>query len=65
MPSTDPRSRDQELLDERARLIADTIAKTPGLREAIQDGIAEAEKGEGVPAKEYFDRWPNEHTKPT
>lgn len=65
MPVTDPKAHEQELLDERAQIIAKAIGENPGLRQAIIDGIAEADRGEGVPAKEYFDRWPSDPTKPT
>lgn len=52
MPAKDPKAREQELLAQRALIIAKAIDENPGLRQAIIDGIAEADRGEGVPTKE-------------
>lgn len=50
-----PQVREQELLEERARLIGDWIRSDPALVQEIEEGYQAAERGKGVPAREYFE----------
>jgi len=54
MDEKSPQVREQELLEERAELIADAIKSNPKLVAAIKEGYEAAERGEGVPAREYL-----------
>lgn len=57
--------RERELLEERARLIGEYIRSQPELVAQIQEGLAAAERGEGIPAKEYFAKWRKRRGKST
>lgn len=61
----DPLVREQELLEERAKLIQEAIRANPDFMKEIEEGIAAAERGEGVPLKEVRAQWRKQHGKPT
>lgn len=53
MDEKSPQVREQELLEERARLIGDWVRSDPALVQEIEEGYKAAERGEGVLAKEH------------
>lgn len=57
MAPEDPQLREQELLEERAKLIGDTIRANPALMKEIREGLAAADRGEGVPWREVSAEW--------
>jgi len=53
MGERSPQVREQELLEERTKLIADWIRSDPSLVQEIEEGFKAAEQGQGVLAKEH------------
>ena len=53
----DPRVREQELLDELAQVTGDLVRQDAAFVKDIQEGLAAAERGEGVPWREVAAEW--------
>lgn len=51
-----PQLKEQELLEERAKLIGEHIKSNPDLVDALRKAREAEERGEGMPAGEYFEK---------
>lgn len=53
----DPRVREQELLEELAQVTREIVLSDAAFMKDVQEGLAAAERGEGVPWREVAAEW--------
>lgn len=65
MTQDELRAREQELLEERAKVLTEAILTNEAFTKAVKEGLESAERGEGVPFKEVRAEWQKRHAKRT
>ena len=61
----DPRVREQELLKELAQVTAELVLQDEAFMNDVREGLAAAERGEGVPWREVAAEWRKRRGKST